>query len=148
MKSTAWLAAIASIMLISGSGADAETECSQPVGADVALDIGIEAVLATHNLTDYRDKDGNYFERISYDDLKDFLARNTNCCAFSARGSDGFLPSPEWQKRNSFYGFVSATFKAYRVKDGVTINEALVSRLVAITTCGKAIWYNIDDDNI
>ena len=86
-------------------------------------------------------------EPIVYQGIPDFLARNTGCCTFTPLGQDDFAPTPEWSERNSFYGFVRATFEAHWTEDEENRKPVVVTRIVAVTTCGEAIWYDVDDDD-
>lgn len=134
-------------LLLAASSVNADSDCMNPVEPEIALEAGISAIYAAHTSTSYSSVEGQALEPVTYLGIEDFLARNPDCCSFSTRGEDGFVPTPEWQERNSFYGFVNATFKAYYKKDGDTKREVVTTDEVAITTCGKAIWYNIDHDN-
>lgn len=137
----------AAIVMSTSILASAETQCSEPIGPEAALDAGVTAVFESHMATNFLNGEGGFLGSVTYQGLEDFLARNPGCCTFSRSGSEGFVPTPEWQERYSFYGFVSATYKAYRVKDGAAEKEVDRTTEVAITTCGKAIWYDMDDDN-
>ncbi|MES2145215.1 MAG: hypothetical protein V4516_12865 [Pseudomonadota bacterium] len=132
---------------LAAGSVNADSDCETPIGPETALESGISAIFAAHAGTAYSSVDGRTLGPVTYLGIEDFLARNPDCCSFSTRGEDGFAPTPEWQEKNSFYGFVSATFKAYYTKDGDTLKEVATTNEVAITTCGKAIWYNIDHDN-
>lgn len=134
-------------LLLAASSVNADSDCMNPVEPEIALEAGISAIYAAHAGTSYSTVDGRTLEPVTYLGIEDFVARNPGCCTFAPSGEDGFVPSPEWQEKNSFYGFVNARFKAYRVENGDGKNEVTSTRLVAITTCGKAIWYDIDDDN-
>jgi hypothetical protein len=142
-----WLHTKVAIIFSATSAACAVVECVEAVGPDAALDAGVAAIYAAYSEASYTDVNGKTFETITYRGLADFVARNPDCCTFSTTGQDGFVPTPEWQEKFSFYGFVSATFKAYRVDDNDVKSEVNLTTEVAITTCGKAIWYDVDDDN-
>lgn len=137
-----------------GFAVKAETVCTEPVGPEAALSAGVLAILASHSITTYHDEGGKS-EAIHYQGLSDFRDRNRGCCTFTLLGDDDFAPTSEWSERNAFYGFVRVTFAAFwdeniveRRDENIVERRAVnVTRLVAITTCGKAIWYDVDDDD-
>ena len=128
--------------------ANAETKCAGEVGPETALSVGIAAIYKMQLYATYQGK-GNIkkLEPIVSQGIPDFLARNTGCCTFTPLGQDDFAPTPEWSERNSFYGFVRATFAAHWNEDADGRKAVDVTRIVAVTTCGEAIWYDVDDDD-
>jgi hypothetical protein len=127
--------------------ANAETKCITPINPEAALKVGVEEIYSTHSKTKYATFDGDTFESVSYSRPDDFIARNPGCCSFSLSGEDGFRPTEEWRKENSFYGFVRASFKAYRAVKGEKESEVTITQSVVVTSCGAVIWYNMDHDN-
>jgi hypothetical protein len=127
--------------------ADTKPDCAEPIGPDAALNAGVSAIYASHSATTYANPEGGTFESVVYNGPTDFLVRNPDCCTFTLRLEDGFAPTPEWREKHSFYGFVTATFKAYRFGEGYVTREVGATRAVVVTTCGTTIWYNMDHDN-
>jgi hypothetical protein len=142
-KAHLFAAAIAASTAVANAGPD----CAEPIGVEAALDAGVSAIYAAHSASTYANLDGGTLESVVYNGLTDFLARNPDCCTFTLRLEDGFAPTPEWREEHSFYGFVTATFKAYRVGEGYLTREVVATRTVVVTTCGTTIWYNMDYDN-
>jgi hypothetical protein len=127
--------------------AHAEPDCAEAIGPEAALDAGVAAIYSAVAETNYLDVDGALLEAVLYHGVADFLARNPNCCSFTLSLEDGFAPTPEWREKHSFYGFVRATFKAYRIREGDAKTEVVDTKVVVVTACGQTMWYDIDDDD-
>ncbi|MCF6273510.1 MAG: hypothetical protein L3J37_10040 [Rhodobacteraceae bacterium] len=85
-----------------------------------------------------RDKspsDGSY---VTPDSVDAFLAENPDCCKFSYRGAEGWLPN--WQRRisNDYVGVVSINYALRRSADGV-IFETIHQAEIPINSCGEPI---------
>jgi hypothetical protein len=75
-----------------------------------------------------------------YSDLANFYAVSPNCCTFSYRGQDGYLPSLLYQMRHDYKGTVIIRHPILReiTDDGLILHNT-INRSVRMNGCAQPI---------
>ena len=71
-------------------------------------------------------------EPLRFEDVDEFLRINPECCTFSYRGIDGYLPPLLWRLTKGYQGTVMVRTSRYQLDDGSVVEFPPIRRSYAI----------------
>ena len=106
--------------------ATARTRAFGPNGMSDATDAAVQIANAVEHLVSAQNTSATYFSEngpieryyLVYESVEEFRTLNPDCCRFSFRGSDGWLPSSRKRTATNYAGVVTITYILRRVENG------------------------------
>ncbi len=95
----------------------------------------------------YLDEKLIVLEAKPYSSSDEFNSLNPDCCTFSYRGAEGYLPNRFWRYKNNFVGFVEFKYFLMEPTDNTMTMLPGGQRFFAIDSCNQIIGSTFFDED-